>query len=281
MSQNDDERLARIVHGRRQTAKILPALLTHSQTLSSGMTVRQNFHECSRPVLFVTGLEGFEYATGGGTLLVARFLECFYAVTCAHVFKEFDWVDLIIPDSHLGIKGVGPTAACLPNKPTGDAIGSDIVDLCVLRLPPDMNPNFFGRNAYIIDLNTVCSSATGDSLMVSGVLKGPSRIAPPNIHSAHAILEFTDTGPRGDPFLREAAAVIDPPPEFDRLTGLSGAPVYNMKRKALCGMVMRGGMTGTQLSAIYMEIAHIVTFLEAISEERPTVNYSKLRSRPS
>ncbi len=279
MEENDDDRLARIIHARRQSAKILPALLTHTQTLSTGIIVRQNFHECSRPVLFVTGFEDFEYATGGGTLLVALFRDRYYAITCAHVFRKFEWADLIIPDSHLGIRGVGPIESRVPTAPTGEAIDSDIVDVCILRLPPDLNPNFFGRAAYILDPNTVCSSEAGDRLMVSGVLKAPSYIAPPNIHSAHAILEFTDKGPRSDPFLRDAAAVIDPPPEFDRLTGLSGAPVYNMSQSALCGMAMRGGMSGTKLSVIYMEMSDIVRLLEAIADGRRNINYTKLRTR--
>jgi len=57
------------------------------------------------------------------------------------------------------------------------------------------------------------------------------------------------------------------------VTGISGSPVYDQTAHALCGMVMRGGMTGNRCTIYYLDVFHIVRFLEAVSRGAESAHY--------
>jgi hypothetical protein len=46
--------------------------------------------------------------------------------------------------------------------------------------------------------------------------------------------------------------------EFSSITGISGSPVYNKTANALCGMVIRGGMSGPACTIYYVDVLDIV-----------------------
>ncbi len=137
------------------------------------------------------------------------------------------------------------------------------------------SPETFFRGPYLIDAGTVVTSKPGHRLLVAGVLKEKTLIDPPNVEMGYCRLEFTDAGPyKPDPFLRQAKAEFASP-EFSSITGISGSPVYDVTAHALCGMVVRGSMTGNRCTILYMDIADVVRFLEAVSRGDETAYYTK------
>jgi hypothetical protein len=84
-----------------------------------------------------------------------------------------------------------------------------------------------------------------------------------------------DAGPaRFDPSLRLATALFAPP-SFDSVTGLSGAPVFDQTGNVLCGMVIRGGMTGSHCTLHFVDFFDILKALEAAHVRAPHLSYEK------
>jgi hypothetical protein len=110
-------------------------------------------------------------------------------------------------------------------------------------------------------------------------LKDKTTIAPPNIRVGHARLLLSDAGSSGfDTFLRRAVARFGDV-NFDSVTGLSGAPVFDMTQNALCGMVMRGAL-GKQVCQLYfLDVYDIVKLLDAAAKRSPTIRYRRPRMR--
>ena len=144
------------------------------QTLSSGLIIRQSISDSVRPIFFQTDLEDFLYATHGGTAFVVNFSGRVYALTCGHVFKDFDHGRLFVTAEKHAKAGSGRPqikAVYYPSSPREDAVETDIVDICVIEFADDIGPDFFKGSAYVIDKNTVATSRPGHALLVYGVLK--------------------------------------------------------------------------------------------------------------
>jgi hypothetical protein len=252
--------------------------MRQTQVLSSGLTIRQDFAEAVRPVFFQTEHEEFLYATHGGTLFLVLFNGRVYGVTCAHVFGDFPHGQLFVTQEKRAQKGSLPghvTGLAYPSSPTDGAVGSDVIDLCLIQFSEDTRPDFF-KSPYIIEERTVATSQPGHVLYLAGVLKDKTSIIPPDIDIGYCRLEFQDAGPsRSDPFLRRAIAQFDNP-EITSITGISGSPVYDQTANALCGMVVRGGITGANCTIYYLDVFDIVRFLEAVSRGVESAYYIKL-----
>jgi hypothetical protein len=267
--------------GRDATAIVDTAML-ETQVLSSGLMIRQDFAEAVRPVFFQTEHDEFLYATHGGTLFLVSFRGRVYGVTCAHVFGDFLHGRLFVTQERRAKKGSMPgnvIGLAYPSSPRDGAVGTDVTDLCLIQFSKDTSPDFFA-SPYVIDERTVATSHLGDVLFVAGVLKDKTSILPPDIHIGYCRLEFQDAGPSGsDPFLRRAVAQFDNP-AFTSVTGISGSPIYDQTAHALCGMVVRGGMTGSYCTIHYLDVFDIVRFLDAASQGADNVSYTKIAPRP-
>src|SRR5712691_1250234 len=148
--------------------------MKRTQSLSSGLIVRQDFGDAKRPVFFQTGHEDYLYATHGGTVFLVAFRGRVYGLTCGHVFQDFEYERMFITDEKQARKGSMPApirTLCYPSAPTDGAVGTDIVDMCVIRFADDIVPDFFKGSAYIIDEKTVATSQIQHELLVAGVLK--------------------------------------------------------------------------------------------------------------
>jgi len=246
-----------------------------TQRLASGITVRQDFRDCVRMVFFDTGESAYQYATHGGTAFVVIFKGRPYAFTCAHVRQDFSWDQLVITDTKRGhliaqLKSVG-----YATSPRDSAIDTDVLDVVVIDFAPDVTSAFFKDMAYVLDLSTVSTSKPGDGLLVAGVLKGKSQICDGTITPCFCTLEFADAVPAtSDPTLRHGIAKFDEP-EFDSITGLSGAPVYNLRANGLCGMVVRGSMNGDDCSIYYIDLFDMMQILKCAHEGRAETYYRK------
>jgi hypothetical protein len=62
-----------------------------TQTVASGVIIRQDFRTAARFAFFDTGDERWQYATHGGTMFVMLYKGEPYGLTCRHVLKDFDW----------------------------------------------------------------------------------------------------------------------------------------------------------------------------------------------
>jgi hypothetical protein len=244
--------------------------------------IEQDFSAAVRPVFFYTDQDDFLYATHGGTLFVVSFRDKLYAVTCGHVFKDFPHGMLFITQEKFAKKGSMPahvTGICYPSSPVDGLEGTDIGDICVMEFSDDTRPDFFKGSAYVVDETTVATSKYGDELFVAGVLKEKTTIIPPDISIGYCRLSFRDCGPTSDPILRRAFAVFGEALfgtlEFTSITGISGSPVFNKTANALCGMVIRGGMSGPACTIYYVDVFDIVRLLEAISTRAPSTYYIK------
>lgn len=250
--------------------------------LNHGDGLERDFANSVRPIFFQTELEEFLYATHGGTMFVVRFRDRLYGLTCKHVFREFEPSKLFIADEKQAKKGSKPApikTLCYPSSPIDEAEGTDVDDICVIEFDDDIAPDFFKGGEYNIDEHTVATSQVGHALLVAGVLKEKSQIDPPDIAIGYCRLEFQDVGPASDPFLRHAIAQFLNP-EFSSIVGISGSPVFDRVSNALCGMVIRGGMTGSKCEIRYIDIFDIVRLLESVSEGVTKSYYKKNVLRP-
>jgi hypothetical protein len=85
-----------------------------------------------------------------------------------------------------------------------------------------------------------------------------------NITPVFCLLEFTDVGTSiNDPTLRHAIAEFEKP-EFNSVTGLSGAPVYNRRGNALCGMAVRGSISNGSCQLWYVDLFDMMQLLKAV-----------------
>jgi hypothetical protein len=232
------------------------------QKLSSGILVRQDIGDAVRPVFFQTDYEEFLYATHGGTLFVVRFRGRIYALTCNHVFKDFPTGRLFVVNNKHAEKGSLPArieGVRFASNLKGAAIDTDIGDVCLIEFSDQNPPDFFGDSPCVIDEKTISTSAIGHELLVAGVLKEKTSIAPPDLHIGYCNLQMRDDGPTdNDPVLRKASALFSEP-EFKTVTGISGSPVFDKTTSALCGMVVRGGMNGHECHIHYVDIFDIST----------------------
>lgn len=248
------------------------------QKLTSGLLVWQNIADAVRPVFFQTDYEDFLYATHGGTLFVVRFRGRVYALTCNHVFKDFLPSRLFVVNEKHAQKGSMPArieGIRYPSNPRGAAVDTDIGDVCLVEFSDENPTDFFGDTPYIIDEKTVATSNIGNELSVAGVLKEKSSIEDNTITAGYCYLQLKDGGPHGhDPILRKASALFREP-SFSTVTGISGAPVFDETAKALCGMVVRGGMNDVSCEIIYVDMFDILQLLDGVSAGADNTYYAK------
>jgi hypothetical protein len=242
------------------------------------LTIRQDFSDAVRPVFFETDFEEFLYATHGGTMFIVSFRGRVYGLTCRHVFGDFEYGRLVVTNEKHPQKGSKPArvkAVCYPSSPRDGAVGTDIIDICVIEFVSDVTPEFFGNSAYMIDDCTIARGQVGHKLLVAGVLKEKTLICSPDIYIGYCQLEFVDVGiSAADPILRTAGAEF-PAPSFSTIVGTSGSPVFDVTANALCGMVVRGGMTGRKCTIHYIDIFDIAQLLQAVSEGASQTYYTK------
>jgi hypothetical protein len=243
------------------------------QRLATGITVRQDFRDCARMVFYDTGNPQWQYATHGGTAFVVVFNGRPYAFTCKHVLHDFEWRQLVITNTKVGRKIAGLQSVAYPTQPHGAAEDTDIVDLVIIEFAPDVTATFFKDTAYILDSSTATTSQLGDQLYVAGVLKEKVNMGK-GITPGFCCIEFVDSGEYSDPTLREAHAKYENP-KFSSITGLSGAPVYNARANALCGMVVRGGMNGSECAIKYFDISDMMQLLKGVHEGQAQAFYHK------
>lgn len=253
---------------------------------SPGGPLHHNIGDAIRPVFFQTEYEEFLYATDGGTLFLVRYKGRIYGITARHVFtgRGFEPNRLFVTREKFAKKGTLPApieGIYYPSSPHGAAEGTDIVDLCLIEFNADMAPDFFAGSPYDTDTAPVQSSTGGHSLAVYGVLKEKTTIIhtagePGDIIIGYCQLEYVDTTlTTPDPILREAKAEFQAP-AFNSITGISGSPVYDKTAGALCGMVVRGGMTGARSNIRFIDVFDILRFLEGVGSGAASTNYEKI-----
>jgi hypothetical protein len=255
-----------------------------SQKLASGLVVRQDIGDAIRPVFFQTDFEDWLYATHGGTLFLVRFRGHVYALTCNHVFRDFPTGRLFVVDkkhAETGSMSARLEGIRHASNPRDGAVDTDIGDVCLIEFSDENPPDFFGDSPYVIDESTIATGVTGHELFVTGVLKEKTSIAPNDLYFGYCKLQLKDDGPAAnDPILRNAWAVFDAP-KFETVTGISGAPVFDVTANALCGMVVRGGMSGHSCRILYVDIFDIMKLLEAVHSGAESTYYAKTLTLPA
>ena len=82
-------------------------------------------------------------------------------VTCKHVIGDFEPGKLFITQQKYATKGSKPApivGLAFPSASTGEAVGTDVEDICAVEFAGDIAPDFFEHTPYIIDEKTVCTS---------------------------------------------------------------------------------------------------------------------------
>jgi hypothetical protein len=246
-----------------------------TQTLASGIMVRQDFRTATRFPFFHTGHDQWQYASYGGTLFVVLYGGKPYGLTCRHVLQTFDWGQLVITAERFGGGAAGLSKIAYATNPTGYAVDTDVLDLAVIQFSDDVASAFFTDAAYLIDENTVTTSKVVDALHVHGVLKAPSEIIETVIAPKFCQLEMVDdTPPSNDPTIRRCFGMFENP-EFADVVGLSGSPVFNVSQSALCGMVARGAMHGDACTLWYIDVFDIMKMLAAVHHGKDAAFYEK------
>jgi hypothetical protein len=150
-----------------------------------------------------------------------------FGVTCRHIFGDFAPEALLVTQERHGKRGsrfASIKGIRYPSSPRRDAIGTDIIDLCVVEFAQEVDHEFFHGTAFVLDVHRIGTSRAGDELVVIGMLKDPTAIDGHDISVNWCRLEFTDMGISADPTLRRGIAAYHQS-SFQNLTGISGAPV--------------------------------------------------------
>ena len=235
----------------------------------------QDFRKSTRFVMFETDVAGWEYATHGGTAFIVDFDGLPYGVICKHCFGDFDWRQLAITDSRFGSAIAGLDSIYYPTTPVRYSVGSDVMDIAVIRFANDVQLPFFHGDAFVVRADTVTTSSFGDELAVSGALKEKSKIDDEVISPTFALLGLADGGSTSaDPAIRTAIAEYHSL-DFASLAGLSGSPVFNLTRRALCGVVVRGNIIEGRARLWYVDFSDVLEVLRAVHGGRTEVAYSK------
>jgi hypothetical protein len=255
----------------RQESFIVPDRIVMSQAqwpTSNWEMMRHPIGQAIRAVFFQTELEEYPHATHGGTLFIVSFFGRPYGVTCRHVFGDFSPDNLhVTPEFELkkGVMSARVQNLAYASKLRGWAIGSDLDDICIIEFADDLAPNFFKGTEYTIAERTVATATAGHDLFAYRLLKEKSRLLPePDGIFAPCCLPARDRGgTSNDPLLRRASARFASG-GFQSIVGMSGSPVFDITANALCGMVVRGGITANSYEYLYADIRHIVQLLLAV-----------------
>jgi hypothetical protein len=250
------------------------------QRLASGVMIRQDFRASTRFPFFHTGHNEWQYATNGGTLFVVQYRGKPYGLTCRHILQTFDWSQLVVTAERFGGGAAGLGHVAYASNPVGHAVDTDVLDLAVIQFSEDVDCAFFKDAPYLIDERTITTSRVDDALHVSGVLKAPTEITETVIAPKFCLLEMVDDTPAShDPTLRRGFGMFEKP-EFESVVGLSGSPVFNVTRSALCGMVVRGSMTGDSCRLWYVDMFDVCQLLGAVHEGTSAAFYMKTVAAP-
>ena len=189
------------------------------QRLASGLLIKQDIRKSVRPIVFETGFDEWPYATHGGTAFIVRLDNRFWALTCKHVVRDFEWKQLALTDEKFGKMIAGIRSINYPSGPTERAVDSDVLDLAIIEFAPELDAKFFKGTAYVIDPGTVGTAQPGDDLVVNGLFKDRTTIDEKLITPTFGLIEFTERGPaRFDLALRHAEGLYVRP-QFNNLTG--------------------------------------------------------------
>jgi hypothetical protein len=75
-------------------------------------------------------------------------------LTCKHVFGDFEPSKLFIMQEKYATKGSKPAPIighAFPSASTGEAVGTDVGDICAIEFADDIAPDFFRGSPYIIE----------------------------------------------------------------------------------------------------------------------------------
>lgn len=247
-----------------------------TQRLRSGVIIRQDILEAARFVFFPTDDPDTPFWSAGGTAFVVNYCSRPYALTCGHVLDKAEpGAEPVITDERFGNRPVRAHRAHRVRDLDGSVLDADMGDVAVIAFEDTTGVDAFEDTAYIINDDTVGTSERGDPLVVCGTLRDASIVEATEIRPLFATLEFDDRGATSDdPFIREAEASFDDP-ALQNLNGLSGSPVYNVRQRRLCGMVVRGGISNGLARIRYVDIFDIIKLLESVRTGQERVVYNK------
>ncbi|CAN5117704.1 hypothetical protein BH10PLA2_BH10PLA2_00070 [soil metagenome] len=230
--------------------------------------------------MFETDVTDFEIATYGGSLFVVSFEGRPYVITAKHNLHDFNWRQLVILDSRFGRNVAGLDGAFFITSPENDAEGSDVADIVIITLAESVDLSFFRPAPFDLSLGSAAVAWPGDELAIYAALSQVSYISDKQISAQFAELGFQDTGPHShDPVLRSAIAKWEGT-EFSAVEGMSGAPVYNMTRDGISGMVVRGVMHDDGMAhAHYIDIQDIFRLIVRVHHGVEYDRYIKLVPR--
>lgn len=231
--------------------------------------------DATRLVLFETGNPDYPFSTYGGTLFIVTHRGRPYGVTAKHNLHDFEWRQLQVSSRRNSTLCCDISAAFFASEPEGAAVESDVLDIAVVEFPEDITDAFFEHTAYDLE-KAVPASLKGDTLFVYGAPSEKTEIEGAHIKTGFAHLEFIDDGPwTYDPTLRRTRASWVKP-EFADLSGCSGAPVYNVTRGGLAGMMVRGTLSPDgSVIMHYIDAADIARFVDSVSRGMKYDRYEK------
>lgn len=227
--------------------------------------------------MFETGFDEWPYATHGGTVFVIAFGESLkpFAITCGHVVGDFDAKKLVVTDRKTGnqfatIKSLYKASALIEN-----AEGTESLDIIAYDFDDRVNLEYFGNDIYRTDMKTLASSREGDELFVHGNNKEDTVIDEKGITAAYADIFLVDSGSVEHDITQRRAQGKITNDNFSNLSGLSGAPVFNITRNAITGIVVRGGIHNKIARVRYVDILDIYFRIKAIHEKMEAYKYMK------
>jgi hypothetical protein len=247
--------------------------------LNSGLYVAQDIRDAVRfPIFQHDDADGGAslWSNGGNVFLVAYDGRP-YGITCNHVIPgQHD--RLIISHRRHGNNPAGIEAIHTLKERDGHKPDSDAGDIAVIAFHTEYDLNFFDYTPFILESSTLAAAEPGDELFAFGALWNDTVINGTSIEVLYTEIGLEDDTKRASTDSALRRAFNNDFPAHRAVTGLSGAPVFNVSRNGLSGIVCRGSAKDSRAIVHYIDVQDIVRLVHAARYDEVRVSYTKVRT---
>lgn len=241
------------------------------------MTKVEDFEQFIRPVFWQSTVCDDDYLhSDGGTGTVIEVGGRVFFVTAGHVQQANAWSGLCIPVKVGSPDLFGIKFAYRPSQPTGNAVGSDLMDVVALELDAE------GLNYDALPI-PLCNPKT-NSITTALVAGYPKKDTSFSVEDIKVKLVYTRMR-YVEPYQYDVAlSVFESTSEVRadfQPEGLSGACLFDDATKLPCGIVLRAGVSPEGVFRAYvLDWEDISWFLRGVVAEETRVEYQKARPEP-
>ncbi len=238
--------------------------------------VFRRVRSATRVALFETGYEDFPTASNGGTLTLVSMGDSVFALTCRHVCRGFEPLNLLIGQNRTSGFFTKAHSFFAIERTIDHAVGSDLDDLVAFWVPKDLGYKWFKEKPLLLSPRLKVPNDLGDKLYAVGNLKNGSTFDGRGGDVSWAELHLFDIGSSPIDVTLRCAQALSSLSTIGSISGISGGPVYNVTKGRLAGIIVRGGTPSQHEVLIhYIDIFDVLQFLVSTRSPNSLHRYRK------